>query len=60
MADFQTVAKASEIAPGEMKLVEFEGEEVVIPTSPAASLPSATSVPMWEDLSSKAISTMTP
>jgi nitrite reductase/ring-hydroxylating ferredoxin subunit len=30
MADFQTVAKASEIAAGEMKLVEYEGEEVVI------------------------------
>ena len=30
MADFRPVAKATEIAPGEMKLVEFEGEEVVI------------------------------
>ncbi len=30
MADFRPVAKASEIALGEMKLVEFEGEEVVI------------------------------
>ena len=30
MADFRPVAKASEIAAGEMKLVEFEGEEVVI------------------------------
>ncbi len=30
MADFQTVAKASEIAPGTMKLVDLAGEEVVI------------------------------
>ncbi len=30
MAEFQTVAKASEVAPGEMKLVEVGGEEVVI------------------------------
>ncbi len=30
MAEFQTVAKASEIAPGEMKLVDLFGEEVVV------------------------------
>ena len=30
MAEFQTVARASEIAPGEMKLVDVDGEEVVI------------------------------
>ncbi|MFQ6018404.1 MAG: Rieske (2Fe-2S) protein [Kiloniellaceae bacterium] len=30
MADFQTVAKASEIAPGTMKLVDLAGKEVVI------------------------------
>ncbi len=30
MAEYQTVAKASEIAPGEMKLVDLEGEEVVV------------------------------
>ena len=30
MVEFQTVAKASEVAPGEMKLVEVGGEEVVI------------------------------
>ena len=30
MADFHTVAQGSEIAPGEMKLVDLEGEEVVI------------------------------
>ncbi len=30
MADFQTVAKASEIAPGEMKLVDLDGTEVVV------------------------------
>jgi nitrite reductase/ring-hydroxylating ferredoxin subunit len=30
MSGFETVAKASEIPPGEMTLVEFEGEEVVI------------------------------
>ncbi len=30
MAEFETVAKASEIAPGTMKLVEVAGDEVVI------------------------------
>jgi nitrite reductase/ring-hydroxylating ferredoxin subunit len=30
MTDFRPVAKASEIALGEIKLVEFKGEEVVI------------------------------
>ena len=30
MAEFQTVAKASDIAAGEMKLVDVDGEEVVI------------------------------
>ncbi len=30
MAEFQTVAKASEVLPGEMKLVEVDGDEVVI------------------------------
>ncbi len=30
MAEFETVAKASEMAPGGMKLVEVGGEEVVI------------------------------
>ena len=30
MAEFETVAKASEVAPGEMKLVEVGGDEVVI------------------------------
>ncbi len=30
MAEFQTVARASEVPPGEMKLVEVDGEEVVI------------------------------
>ena len=30
MAEFQTVARASEMAPGEMKLVDVAGEEVVI------------------------------
>ncbi len=29
MAEFQTVAKASEIAPGEMKLVNVAGQDVV-------------------------------
>ncbi len=30
MADFHTVAKASEIPPGEMKLVELAGAKVVV------------------------------
>lgn len=30
MAEFQTVAKASEIAPGEMKLIDLGGEGVVV------------------------------
>ncbi len=30
MAEFKTTAKASEVAPGEMKLVEVDGDEVVI------------------------------
>ena len=30
MAEFHTVVKASEVAAGEMKLVEVEGDEVVI------------------------------
>ena len=30
MAEFETVAKASEVGPGEMKLVEVDGDEVVI------------------------------
>ncbi len=30
MAEFQTVAKASEIAPGEMKLIDLGGQEVVV------------------------------
>ncbi len=30
MAEYETVAKASELDPGEMKLVEVDGEEVVI------------------------------
>ncbi len=30
MTEFQTVARASEMAPGEMKLVDVDGEEVVI------------------------------
>jgi len=30
MPEFQTVAKVSEVAPGEMKLVEVGGDEVVI------------------------------
>ena len=30
MAEYETVAKASEVAPGEMKLVGVGGEEVVI------------------------------
>ncbi len=30
MAEYETVAKASEVAPGEMKLVGVDGEEVVI------------------------------
>ena len=30
MSEFRTVAKASEVAPGEMKLVEVEGDAVVI------------------------------
>ena len=30
MAEFQTVTKTSDIVPGEMKLVEVDGEEVVI------------------------------
>ena len=30
MAEFRTVAKASEVAPGEMKLVEVDGDEVVV------------------------------
>lgn len=30
MADFQSVASASEIAPGEMKVVDLEGEKVVV------------------------------
>ncbi len=30
MAEFQTVAKASDVAAGEMKLVDVDGEEVVI------------------------------
>ncbi len=30
MAEFQTVAKASEIAPGEMKLVNVAGQDVVV------------------------------
>ena len=30
MAEFQTVAKASDVAAGEMKLVDVDGEELVI------------------------------
>lgn len=30
MAEFQTVARASAIAPGEMQLVDLAGEEVVV------------------------------
>ncbi len=30
MAEFQTMAKASEIAPGEMKLVNVAGQNVVV------------------------------
>ena len=30
MAEYETVAKASEVAPGDMKLVGVDGEEVVI------------------------------
>ncbi len=30
MAEFQTMAKASEIAPGEMKLVNVAGQDVVV------------------------------
>ncbi len=30
MAEFQTVAKVSEIAPGDMKLVDLAGEAVVV------------------------------
>ncbi len=30
MAQFQTVTKISDVVPGEMKLVEVDGEEVVI------------------------------
>ncbi len=30
MAEYEIVAKASEVAPGEMKLVDVDGEEVVI------------------------------
>ena len=30
MAEFQTVARASEVTPGEMKLVDVDGDEVVI------------------------------
>jgi len=30
MSEFQTVAKVSEVAPGKMKLVEVDGDEVVI------------------------------
>ncbi len=30
MAKFETVAKASEIAPGTMKLIDLGGEEVVV------------------------------
>ncbi len=30
MAEFQTVASASDLAPGEMKLADVDGEEVVI------------------------------
>ncbi len=30
MAEYETVARASEVAPGEMKLVGVDGEEVVI------------------------------
>ncbi len=32
MAEFQTVTKTSDVVPGEMKLVEVDGEEVVIAT----------------------------
>lgn len=30
MAEFRTVARASDVGPGEMKLVNVDGEEVVI------------------------------
>ncbi len=30
MAEFQTIAKASEIAPGEMKLVNVAGQDIVV------------------------------
>ncbi len=30
MAEFQTVARTSDVAPGEMKLVDVDGAEVVI------------------------------
>ncbi len=30
MAEFRTVARGSDMAPGEMKLVDVDGEEVVI------------------------------
>ena len=30
MADFETVAKASELRPGEMKLIDMAGEKIVV------------------------------
>ena len=50
MTDFQTVAKASEIAPGTMKLVNLGGKAVVIANVEGTFTPLATSAPMWEGL----------
>ena len=30
MPDFQTVAQTSDLGPGQMKSVEFDGEEVIV------------------------------
>ena len=47
MAEFETVARAPEVTPGEMKLVEVDGDEVVIANvdgAPGTSLKSSARV----------------
>jgi len=43
MAEFVKVATVSELPPGEMKIVELDGKEIVVANLAASSWPSATS-----------------
>ena len=42
MGEFHTVAKASEVAPGDMMLVDVDGEEIVIANVGGSTLRLAT------------------